>query len=187
MHPQATRTSCRSAPPLKGAAPAARQSRFRGAPRFGVFVFLFGLLMAGVVHAADEPGKSSRVPKPVIEAARGTQCVEPAADMRRNHMEYLKHQRDDTMHGGIRGAKYSLKACIECHASPQTNSVTAAPTNFCISCHSYAAVKVDCFECHATQPGKATSSFHPLVHPTGATAELSRQVRQLAPQPVTKP
>jgi len=146
------------------------------------------LLACGLsAQAADEPAKTSRVPKPVIEAAKGGQCVEPAADMRRNHMEYLKHQRDETMHGGIRGAKYSLKACIECHAGPQTNSVTAAPTNFCISCHSYAAVKVDCFECHATQPGKATSSFHPLVHPSGAHAELSRQLRQLATQPAAKP
>lgn len=146
------------------------------------------LLVTGLsALAADEPAKGGRVPKPVIEAARGGQCVEPAADMRRNHMEYLKHQRDDTMHGGIRGARYSLKACIECHASQQTNSVTAAPTNFCISCHSYAAVKVDCFECHATQPGKATSSFHPLVHPTGATAELSRHLRQLASPSPTQP
>jgi len=146
------------------------------------------LLVTGLsAQAADESGKSSHVPKPVIEAAKGGQCVEDPALMRRNHMEYLKHQRDDTMHGGIRGAKYSLKACIECHASQQTNSVTAAPTNFCISCHSFAAVKVDCFECHATQPGKATSSFHPLVHPTGATAALSRQLRQLATQPAAKP
>jgi len=145
--------------------------------RLAVTLVLFA---SAAVYAADGPGKSSRVPKPVVEAAKGGQCVEPAADMRRNHMEYLKHQRDDTMHGGVRGAKYSLKACIECHASPATNSVTAAPTNFCISCHSYTAVKVDCFECHATQPGKATSSLHPLVHPTGTTAALSRQLRQLA-------
>jgi predicted CXXCH cytochrome family protein len=119
------------------------------------------------------------VPKPVIEAARGGQCVEPAVDMRRNHMEYLKHQRDDTLRGGVRGAKYSLKACIECHASQQTNSVTAKQTNFCVSCHSYTAVKIDCFECHATQPGKS-AGLHPLIHPTGATAELSKQLRQLA-------
>lgn len=144
------------------------------------FLALLLLACGFSAHAADEPGKTSRVPKPVIEAAKGSQCVEPAADMRRNHMEYLKHQRDDTLRGGIRGAKYSLKACIECHASQQTNSVTAAPTNFCISCHSYAAVKVDCFECHATQPGKAMTSFHPLVHPSGAHAALSRQLRQLA-------
>ena len=181
--PQAARTSCRFARPLQGTAPAARQSRFRGVPRFWGWVLVLGWLFGGVAQAT-EPG---RTPKPVIEAARGGQCVEPAAEMRRNHMEYLKHQRDDTLRGGIRGAKYSLKACIECHASQTTNSVIAAPTNFCIICHSYAAVKVDCFECHATQPGKTTTSFHPLVHPGGAHAELSRQLRQLANQPAAKP
>ncbi|MDP3699370.1 MAG: hypothetical protein Q8R72_00530 [Hylemonella sp.] len=144
------------------------------------FLALLLLALGLSVHAADQAGKTSRVPKPVIEAAKGGQCVEPADDMRRNHMKYLQHQRDDTVHGGIRGARHSLKACIECHASPATNSVTAAPTNFCISCHSYTAVKVDCFGCHATQPAKGATSFHPLVHPTGATAALSRQMRQLA-------
>ena len=114
------------------------------------------------------------MPKPVIEAAKGGQCVEPAADMRRNHMEYLKHQRDDTMRGGVRGAKYSLKACIDCHASPATNSVTASQTNFCVSCHSYSAVKIDCFECHATQPQK--TSLLPLQHPTRSSQQLSQQV-----------
>jgi hypothetical protein len=159
--PQAARTSCRSAPPLQGATPAARQSRFRGVPRLGSLVLLFGLVMAGITQAADEPAKGGRVPKPVIESARGGQCVEDPAYMRRHHMELLKHQRDDTMHGGIRGAKYSLKTCIECHASQTTNSVAAAPTNFCVSCHSYAAVKIDCFECHATQPQK-TASVQPV-------------------------
>ncbi len=32
-HPQAARTAFRFAPPLKGAHPAARPSRFRGCPR----------------------------------------------------------------------------------------------------------------------------------------------------------
>jgi hypothetical protein len=125
------------------------------------------LLATSLVMAADAPstaaGKATRVPQPVVEAARGGQCVEDPAFMRRNHMELLKHQRDDTMHGGIRGAKYSLKTCVECHASRTTNSVTAAPTNFCVSCHSYAAVKIDCFECHATQPQNTSSVQSPQV------------------------
>ena len=95
---------------------------------------------------------SSRVPQPVIEPARGDKCVADPAFMRRNHMELLKHQRDNTVRGGIRGAKHSLKGCIDCHASRQTKSVAKTETNFCISCHSYAAVKIDCFECHASQP-----------------------------------
>ena len=100
------------------------------------------------------------MPRPVIEPAGAvTPCVADPAFMRRNHMELLKHQRDDTMHGGIRGAKYSLKACIECHASPSHQQRHRRRANFCVSCHSYAAVKIDCFECHATQPGKAHSRW----------------------------
>ena len=176
-----------SPPPLQGATPAARQSRFRGVPRLGSLVFLLCLLSGGV-HAGEAPSKPSRVPQPVIEAARGGQCVEDPAFMRRNHMELLKHQRDDTLRGGVRiTAKYSLKACIECHASPASNSVTATQTNFCVSCHSYTAVKIDCFECHATQPQK--TSFLPLVHPAhaGGAAQLGQQLRQQVVQQQVKP
>ena len=96
---------------------------------------------------------AGRTPVPVVERAKaGTACVEPPAVMRRSHMEFLKHQRDDTVRGGVRGAKHSLKGCIDCHASVHTTSVAKAETNFCVSCHSYAAVKVDCFECHNSQP-----------------------------------
>lgn len=145
------------------------------------------LLLASVAAlAADAPGGAPRVPRPVIEPARGGQCVEDPAIMRREHMNYLKHQRDETVHGGVRGAKYSLKTCIQCHASQTTQSVAATQTNFCVSCHSFAAVKIDCFECHATQPA-ATTSFHPLVHPTGTTAQLTRLVRAIGAEPAPAP
>ncbi|MBI5718098.1 MAG: Hdr-like menaquinol oxidoreductase cytochrome c subunit [Burkholderiales bacterium] len=89
---------------------------------------------------------------PVIErATKGERCVEDTANMRRNHMRFLEHQRDATVHGGIRGTKHSLKGCIDCHASRTSGSVAAAPGDFCVSCHAYAAVKVDCFDCHATK------------------------------------
>jgi hypothetical protein len=120
------------------------------APRFGATALLLGLLISGAVHAGE--ASTSRVAQPVIEAARGGQCVADPAFMRRNHMVLLKHQRDDTLRGGIRTGKYSLKACIDCHASKTTNSVAASDTNFCQSCHIYAAVKLDCFECHTNKP-----------------------------------
>ena len=131
------------------------------------------LLAASLAFAADEGG---RTPKPVVErASQGAQCVADPAFMRRNHMDLLKHQRDDTVRGGIRSAgppqaasspsggrreasrgpttlaKFSLKECIDCHASVKTASVAKAETNFCVSCHSYAAVKIDCFECHTSK------------------------------------
>jgi len=53
-----------------------------------------------------------------------------------------------------------------------------------VSCHSYAAVKIDCFECHAAQPkAQGAAAFHPLVPagPGGAGAtRLAAQVRELA-------
>jgi len=95
---------------------------------------------------------------PVQKAAKGERCVEDTATMRRNHMRFLEHQRDETVHGGIRGAKYSLRACIDCHASPATGSVNQASTDFCVQCHDFAAVKVDCFDCHTGKTQAAAAA-----------------------------
>lgn len=115
--------------------------------RLGLAITL--LAVAGA-HAVEAGG---RTPLPAVAQARpGTQCVAPPEVMRRSHMDFLKHQRDDTVRGGIRGAKFSLKGCIDCHASPKTRSVAQADGDFCVSCHAYAAVKIDCFECHSSQP-----------------------------------
>ena len=89
---------------------------------------------------------------PVIEKARGGECVDRPEVMRRLHPELLKHQRDETVHRGVRDARASLKGCVECHASATSNSVASAKNDFCVSCHSFSAVKVDCFECHASRP-----------------------------------
>lgn len=114
--------------------------------------------MAGPAWAAD----SGRVPMPRIVIEKGEKCVEDVAVMRRNHMEFLKHQRDDTLRRGIRATKHSLQQCIDCHASRKTGSVVGSNENFCQSCHAYTAVRLDCFECHATKP-KAASGPGPAV------------------------
>lgn len=137
-------------------------------------------------QATSSPAASSRVPQPVIEPARGDKCVADPAFMRRNHMELLKHQRDDTMRGGIRSGKDSLKACIACHASQTTGSVTAQGTNFCQSCHNYAAVKIDCFECHASKPA-STSSLPLVSHGTSGSGSVRLQSQQMVTQQQVKP
>lgn len=106
------------------------------------------LLVAIAAPAAAE------VPLPAVVKAKG-ECVEAPAVMRRSHMEFLKHQRDDTMRLGKRDGKFSLKACIDCHAVPGADGkpVTVAdPKHFCSACHSYAAVAPDCFQCHSSVP-----------------------------------
>jgi hypothetical protein len=157
------------ASPRGGATPAARQSRFRGVLGFmRLLALVVGVLLAGVLPAAAQtaatPSGASHGLGPLVTKARGGQCVDDPAFMRRNHMALLKHQRDDTVHGGIRAGKYSLKACVACHASEASQSVSAEAGDFCQSCHTFAAVKIDCFGCHASKP-PATGAQAALAQP----------------------
>ena len=94
-------------------------------------------------------------PKPDIPKGKGDQCVEDTDFMRKNHMEILLHQRDETMHRGIRTKKHALKECIECHAVYDDNGQAVNhlnPKHFCVQCHEYTSVSIDCFDCHASKP-----------------------------------
>jgi hypothetical protein len=94
---------------------------------------------------------------PAVTIERGEKCVEPTEQMRRNHMDYILHQRDETMHRGIRTTKHSLKNCVNCHASGKTGSVLGSD-GFCSSCHAYASVRIDCFECHTPLRQRQTAA-----------------------------
>lgn len=119
------------------------------------------LIMAGLAAVAASP--HARAAPPVIKIEKPGQCVEPTAVMRRDHMKLILHQRDQTMVRGIRTTKHSLKNCIDCHASAKTNSVLGKD-GFCESCHAYAAVQMDCFECHSPSPRRAA-----MAAPVAAT------------------
>lgn len=89
-------------------------------------------------------------------------CVEPVEEMRKNHMEHILHQRDETVHEGIRTKQYSLNECINCHVSDAPDAPrVSSEKHFCNSCHTYAAVSIDCFQCHADRPQKS-SHLHSL-------------------------
>jgi hypothetical protein len=114
-------------------------------------ICLLALLLPALGFASD------RVPKPVIDIDKPGKCVEDTATMRREHPDMLRHQRDLTLHEGIRTRKYSLKECVACHASTKTGSVLG-DKGFCQSCHEYASVKIDCFSCHASKPKPAAGA-----------------------------
>lgn len=101
----------------------------------------------------------AETPFPVIHEpeGEGVKCVQPEDVMRRNHMNYILHQRDETMHKGIRTEQYSLAKCIDCHIEPDEQGNIADhddDEHFCNACHQYASVQIDCFECHADKPQK---------------------------------
>ena len=122
----------------------------------GIAVFLVCMTsLASVAYAQQATDMTNGVALPVIPMGRGDSCVKDTNFMRRNHMDMLKHQRDETMLRGVRGEKYSLKECLSCHAVYGADAIpvtVASPRHFCRSCHDYAAVSIDCFQCHASRP-----------------------------------
>lgn len=113
---------------------------------------LIGALTAPVAVAGDA---ATDFVLPGSLAASKDSCVEPTDYMRRNHMEVIKHMRDETVHGGIRGTKYSLAGCVQCHvvaAEGGAHTPVNAEGQFCAQCHEFAAVHLNCFDCHATVP-----------------------------------
>ncbi len=101
---------------------------------------------------------------PELPRGRGDACVAPTDVMRREHMDFLLHQRDRTVHEGIRTARFSLSGCVDCHVQQNVDGSyipVDAPEQFCDTCHRYASVKLDCFECHATTPSTGLSALAP--------------------------
>ncbi len=120
--------------------------------RMALCVLALATLLAPVLASAAD-----RVPKPVITIERPGRCVEETALMRRDHADLLKTQRDLTVREGVRTAKHSLKECVSCHASKKTGSVLGQ-NGFCQSCHEYAGVTIDCFDCHAAKRSVAAGA-----------------------------
>jgi len=122
--------------------------------RLANWLRLAAMIAAAALLAVPAIPAVAGVDMPKLEKGKGDKCVEDTQFMRRNHMDLLKHQRNDTMRKGIRTTQHSLKKCVECHASEKSGSVAASKEDFCAACHAYASVKLDCWDCHATKPGK---------------------------------
>ena len=107
-------------------------------------------LVAGLGTAVAGQGVEGSAKADKLDA-----CVAPTAFMRRNHFELIEHQRDVTVHQGIRKTDNSLAGCVDCHVRSDAtgNPVPInAPGEFCAGCHKYAGASLDCFSCHATKP-----------------------------------
>jgi len=110
-------------------------------------------MLASTLSAPVLAGDAGRVAKPVIpEAVKGEQCVEPVEVMRREHMDFLMHHRNEVMRQGIRTKQYSLKECLACHVPEEPTAASAEEGHFCVNCHRYAGIKPDCFQCHNRRP-----------------------------------
>ncbi len=134
-----------------------------------------GLMQLSLSATAEEPLPTINIPK-----SAGSKCIHPESEMRRNHMKYLLHQRDETMHEGIRNQPDSLAKCIDCHIRPNAQGKIPSiesKQHFCHGCHQYAAVQIDCFECHADRPQKYIHRKYDGISASKAAA-IARQLQQ---------
>ena len=126
-------------------------------------VILVGLTALPLMSNAGELGPVP--PKAKQKASEKTECVEPVPLMRKNHMEFLKHKRDLTLREGVRTKEHSLVECIACHVTPNAKGEYPRygdDKHFCSSCHNYAAVNVDCFDCHSDVPEDGAKKLRSL-------------------------
>jgi len=120
------------------------------------------LLLPQVATAAENEGEKETLPfsnliltEPTQRYSAESECVAPVSEMRRHHMNYILHQRDDTVREGIRTRQFALEECINCHAVKDENDEYVRvedERHFCSTCHTYTSTKIDCFECHADVP-----------------------------------
>ncbi len=133
--------------------------------RIALFVFAMFILNSfavetGANSTVTDNGANTTVLLPTIPKALAGTDFHGDVEIRKDHMKYLVHQRDDTVRKGIFGVKNSLKGCLTCHAvNDDTDTPVSyeSPQHFCRTCHDYAAVKVDCFECHSSKPDPSLS------------------------------
>ncbi len=129
-------------------------------------------LMTGAAFAGDL--------YPEIPKATGEAHPEGNEYMRVNHMDLLRHDRNLTMREGARDTDNSLAECLDCHAvkGPDAKPVTIkSEEHFCRVCHDFAAVRIDCFQCHNSAPvdlGEANLLVRPedLIDPTEGMENL---------------
>jgi hypothetical protein len=100
--------------------------------------------------------KAGTLPKPELPPGGEKKCVESVEYMRANHMQLLDEWRDNVLRDDnrtvvtVEGKDYRKglqMACMQCHSNKE---------KFCDNCHTYAAVKPYCWDCHLT-PKEAAS------------------------------
>ena len=106
---------------------------------WAAIIVLPSVVMASGSATSDQAHSSYSGGPPQLQKAKGESCIRPTEWMRRNHMDFLKHRRGQTVREGLRIRSESLLKCAECHQSHE---------QFCDQCHGYVSAAPDCFECH---------------------------------------
>jgi len=94
--------------------------------------------------------------------ARAHKAADPTV-MIRSHPNFLMNYRSVVVYRGARQEGDNIEKCVTCHVVKGADGLPVGfedPKHFCRECHNKAAVSIDCFECHnsnPTAPPKTTS------------------------------
>lgn len=145
-------------------------------------IAVISALIVVAAAAAAMRSLAGNTPVPHPPKGQGEHCVADTEFMRKNHMKMLMHHRNEAVHLGVRTEQYDLNRCVACHAvaGPDARPVSfESPQHFCRSCHIYAAVSIDCFECHASRPDprSRTAAMQPGNEEVAAIDQYLREIR----------
>lgn len=113
----------------------------------GLIIFL--ILITIPVWYTVAAGEAQNVPDPKIITTE-KQCIESTQYMRDSHMDLLDEWRWSVVREGDRtyiasdGKEWTISirdTCMECHSNK---------AEFCDTCHDYAGIKPDCWDCHVS-------------------------------------
>ena len=116
----------------------------------GLIIFL--LLLSFPIWYSMARGQAAEAPELEI-VTDAEECIEPVEFMRAEHMELLNEWKHSVVREANRiyvasdGKEYEMSltgTCLDCHSNKE---------EFCDSCHEYAAVEPECWDCHVI-PGE---------------------------------
>jgi nitrate reductase cytochrome c-type subunit len=150
-------------------------------------LFLFVALFTFPVWRGAMARTAARQPDLPLPAGQ-KDCVLPAEQMRKTHMQLLIQWRDDKVRHGITtytaydGKKYAASltgTCLQCHGDQageaQLNSASLSSSpKFCDSCHQYSGVSTPyCFDCHVNlKPTANTTQASGATGPDSGPKQL---------------
>lgn len=123
-----------------------------------IVIFLIIMIIPFAVNIGNaSPAPEPSLDTPAINAMSEKVCIEDTDFMRSHHMQMLVEWRDETVRDGARqyvstsGQVYEKSlddTCLVCHSNPE---------QFCDTCHTYANVEINCWDCHEKVNAGSTS------------------------------
>ncbi len=156
-------------------------SSFSKKSRSAIIATLLFFIITGLSACDSQPPKPM---KAVKQFDTDKELQAHLSHIRKDHMDLLRHKRDETMIRGIRTKENSLKGCIDCHVPVEYNGKVLRhedPEHFCATCHNYVSADPDCFQCHVDHPvnqnnsasNESASSVLPTVAATNEPVNLA--------------